>query len=71
MNQRQVADGAPRVVVIEDDQGVRDSLVSLLRSMKFNVSAFSSTAEFSSKGHLASVGCMILDVRLPGQSGVE
>ncbi|WP_426232001.1 response regulator transcription factor [Pararhizobium sp. DWP3-4] len=62
---------APQVVVIEDDVGVRESLVGLLRSMKFSVSAFSSTSEFSSKGKLDEVGCMILDVRLPGQSGIE
>lgn len=71
MNQRQPEEGTPQVVVIEDDLGVRESLVSLLRSMRFNVSAFSSAAEFSSKDRLASVGCMILDVRLPGQSGIE
>jgi FixJ family two-component response regulator len=59
------------VVVIEDDRGVRESLVGLLRSMKFNVVAFASVSEFSAKGQLAEVGCMILDVRLPGQSGVE
>jgi FixJ family two-component response regulator len=71
MNQKQREDTSAQVVVIEDDVGVRESLVGLLRSMKFNVSAFSSAAEFSLKGQLTSVGCMILDVRLPGQSGIE
>jgi FixJ family two-component response regulator len=69
MNQKQ-RDGT-QIVVIEDDVGVRESLVGLLRSMKFSATAFSSAAEFLSKGKLAAVGCMILDVRLPGQSGIE
>ncbi len=71
MNQKQREEISAQVVVIEDDTGVRESLVGLLRSMKFNVTAFSSATEFSSRGQLGSVGCMILDVRLPGQSGIE
>ena len=71
MNQKPRDDGACHIVVIEDDIGVRESLVGLLRSMKFNVTAFSSAADFMAKGKLTSVGCMILDVRLPGQSGIE
>ncbi|MGM4913161.1 response regulator transcription factor [Rhizobium sp. 768_B6_N1_8] len=71
MNQKQREDASALVVVIEDDAGVRESLLGLLRSMRFNVAAFSSATEFSSKGQLANVGCMILDVRLPGQSGIE
>jgi FixJ family two-component response regulator len=39
--------------------------------MKFSVTAFASAGDFLNKGKLASVGCMILDVRLPGQSGIE
>jgi FixJ family two-component response regulator len=71
MNQKSRDDGSAQIVVIEDDIGVRESLVGLLRSMKFSVSAYSSATEFAAKGKLATVGCMILDVRLPGQSGVE
>lgn len=71
MTQRRGDEGISKVVVIEDDRGVRESLVGLLRSMRFDVVAFSSVSEFSAKGQLESVGCMILDVRLPGQSGVE
>ncbi|MBB4440739.1 MULTISPECIES: response regulator transcription factor [Rhizobium] len=69
--QKQPEETPPQVVVIEDDVGVRESLVGLLRSMKFHVTAFSSATEFSSKGQLGAIGCMILDVRLPGQSGLE
>jgi len=71
MIQKQRDESVGQVVIIEDDAGVRDSVVGLLRSMKFDVVAFSSAAEFSAKGKLARIGCMILDVRLPGQSGIE
>ncbi|KAA0695443.1 DNA-binding response regulator [Neorhizobium sp. P12A] len=71
MSNQALLDSGAQVVVIEDDTSVRESLVGLLRSMKFNVAAFASAAEFSSKGQLAGIGCMILDVRLPGQSGIE
>lgn len=71
MNQRVNEAATPQVVVIEDDAGVRESLVGLLKSMRFNVSAFSSASEFTSKAKAATIGCMILDVRLPGQSGIE
>lgn len=71
MNQKQREPTSPQVVIIEDDNDVRQSLVGLLRSMRFNVVAYASASEFSATGDLASVGCMILDVRLPGQSGVE
>jgi len=47
MNQKQREDVSPQVVVIEDDVGVRESLVGLLKSMKFNVTAFSSATEIS------------------------
>jgi FixJ family two-component response regulator len=71
MMQKPREEGATQIVVIEDDIGVRESLVGLLRSMKFSVTAFASAGDFLNKGKLASVGCMILDVRLPGQSGIE
>lgn len=71
MNQKQPEASSAQIVVIEDDVGVSESLVGLLRSMRFDVVAYASAAEFSAKGQLARVGCMILDVRLPGQSGIE
>jgi FixJ family two-component response regulator len=71
MYQKEREEASNQIVVIEDDGGVRESLVELLRSMKFNVTAFSSANDFTAKGQLSTVGCMILDVRLPGQSGIE
>jgi FixJ family two-component response regulator len=61
----------PTVVVIDDDQAVRDSLGSLLRSVGFEVKLLASVGEFLKAGRPQGPTCMVLDVRLPGQSGLE
>lgn len=59
------------VFIIDDDPGVRQSLQSLLRSVGLRVDAFSSPAEFLAS-HIPDVpSCLILDVRLPGISGLD
>jgi DNA-binding response OmpR family regulator len=68
----QSRDGTPpTVVVIDDDGDVRDSLQGLLRSVGLQVELFASVQNFleSDRPHLP--GCLILDVRLPGRSGLE
>jgi FixJ family two-component response regulator len=59
------------VVVIDDDAGIRDSLGSLLRSVGFRVSLFGSVGEFLGARRPEGPTCLVLDVRLPGQSGLE
>ena len=59
------------VIIVDDDRQVRDAVGSLLRSMEFSVSAFSSVAEFRGAGLPNNAACLILDVRLPGRSGLE
>jgi FixJ family two-component response regulator len=61
----------PTVVVIDDDVGIRDALQSLLRSVGFQVELFPSVQEYLDKGHLDRPGCLVLDVRLPGRSGLD
>jgi FixJ family two-component response regulator len=61
----------PTVVVIDDDVGIRDALQSLLRSVGFRVDLFPSVQEYLDKGHLDRPGCLVLDVRLPGRSGLD
>jgi FixJ family two-component response regulator len=59
------------VYVVDDDASVRNSLSSLFRSVDFSVESFSSPANFL-KHDLADVpSCMILDVRMPGLSGLD
>jgi FixJ family two-component response regulator len=64
-------DPQPLVFVVDDDAAVRESLVELFASVGLRVAAFGSTAEFL-RGGIADVpSCLILDVRLPGSSGLD
>jgi FixJ family two-component response regulator len=65
------ADETPTVIVIDDDQAVRDALGRLLRSVGLQVRLHGSVPEFLSAGPAAGPGCLVLDVRLPGQSGLD
>jgi FixJ family two-component response regulator len=64
-------DQPPTVMVIDDDPGVRDSLGKLLRSAGFRVSLLGSVSEFLAADLPEGPACLVLDVRLPGQSGLE
>src|ERR1700722_17876449 len=62
------------VVVVDDDASVRQALTSLLQSVDLRVEAFGSAADFLKKGHVANgvgAACLILDIRLPGVSGLD
>ncbi len=59
------------VAVVDDDISVRESLDSLIRSVGMEVRVFASAEEFLNSVHLRKADCLILDVRLPGMSGVE
>jgi FixJ family two-component response regulator len=59
------------ICVVDDDFLVRESTKRFLRSFKFNVEALASAEEFLNSGYLAETACLILDVRLPGISGLE
>jgi FixJ family two-component response regulator len=61
----------PLVCVVDDDSLTRDSMLRLLRSFEFGAEAFVSGEEFLDSGFLERSACLILDVRLPGMSGVE
>jgi FixJ family two-component response regulator len=61
----------PTVIVIDDDPGVRDSLGKLLQSAGFRVSLLGSVSEFLQTTRPERPACLVLDVRLPGKSGLE
>jgi FixJ family two-component response regulator len=61
----------PTVFVIDDDPSVRKSLSRLLRSVGHGVETFSSAEEFLAREHFDGIGCMILDVQMPGLSGMD
>lgn len=63
--------GPARVCVLDDDAEVRSSISSLLRSSGFEVALFASTAEFLTAGIPDMASCLVLDIRLPGESGLD
>jgi FixJ family two-component response regulator len=62
---------APTVFVVDDDEGVRDSLRFLLKSVGLAARTLASAAEFLASYDVNQPGCLILDVRMPGMSGLE
>ena len=62
---------APIVYVLDDDYRVRESLTSLLSSVGFRVESFASAAEYLKFKKPDSPACLILDLQLPGMSGLD
>jgi FixJ family two-component response regulator len=62
---------SPTVFVIDDDEDMRSALGNLLRSVGHEVRLFGSTAEFLQEAPPDAPGCLVLDVRLPGMSGLD
>ena len=62
---------ASLISVIDDDISVRRSLDRLLRSVRLEARLFASAEEFLNSGDTCKPDCLILDVRLPGISGIE
>jgi FixJ family two-component response regulator len=60
-----------RVRVIDDEFSIRESQTSHLRSAGLNVQTYSSAQEFLSKASIEALGCLVLDVQLPGISGLD
>jgi FixJ family two-component response regulator len=65
------AEAKPLVIVVDDDEAVRLSICELLESVGIDSAAFGSTRELLEADVLHRPGCMILDVRMPGLSGLD
>lgn len=63
--------GEPIVFVVDDDPSVRETLADLIASIGLSVLAFKSAREFLESRRPAAPACLVLDVRLPGLSGLE
>src|SRR4051794_34796318 len=61
----------PLVIVLDDDQAVREALENLIQSTGMEVACFASAQALFDSGVLARPGCLILDVRMPGASGLD
>src|SRR5213594_81735 len=60
-----------RVSVVDDDESVRESLPDLLKEFGFEACAFSSAQEFLASGCVNRTGCLILDIAMPGMTGLD
>src|SRR5207237_9047221 len=61
----------PVVFVVDDDPSLRHALTNLLRSVGLRVETFGSAREFLAGPRPDAPGCLVLDVRLPGLSGLD
>ncbi len=59
------------VYIVDDDDAIRETLSSLLRSVGLRAKGFASAAEFASHARIDAPCCLVLDVRLPGLGGLE
>ena len=66
-----IKEAAPIVFVVDDDLSVREGVESLLRSVGLRVETFRTAQEFSRHSRPEAPACVVLDVRLPGLSGLD
>lgn len=64
-------DDGPLVHVIDGDPAIREAMHDLLRSVRLRAATFGTVAEFLSQPRLDLPGCLVLEIRLPGLSGLE
>ena len=62
---------APLISIVDDDDSLRNSLNNLIRSVGFRAQGFSSAEAFLNSNQLHDTACLILDVRMPGMSGLD
>ena len=67
---RTMARGRPAVVLIEDDERLRDALTGVLTVSGFRVASYSSAEAAVDEAPWATAACLIVDIRLPGTSGL-
>jgi len=64
-------ENVPVVFVVDDDPAIRQALQSLIRSVGLRVETFASAQEFHARRRSAAPSCLVLDVRMPGASGLD
>jgi two-component system, LuxR family, response regulator FixJ len=62
---------AATIMVVDDDAGVRNAMRALLKSVGLNSALFASAQEFLAAYQPSQQGCLVLDIRMPGMSGLE
>jgi two-component system response regulator FixJ len=64
-------DGNATVFVVDDDRGMRESMTSLMESASLKVQTYAAAEEFLEFGSLDQPGCLVLDIQMPGMSGID
>jgi|SRR5919198_1069703 FixJ family two-component response regulator len=64
-------DKAKIVAIVDDDESVRSALQGLMKTAGFSTQAFGSAEEFLKSGQRTHTACLIVDIRMPGMSGLE
>ena len=59
------------IAIVDDDAPLREALGSVLKAAGFSIETFASAEEFLDSPHRQKIACLLLDVRLPGMSGIE
>jgi FixJ family two-component response regulator len=59
------------IAIVDDDQAIREAIESLLKSAGYGVELYGSAEEFLNSGPRPDITCSVLDVRMPGMSGLE
>lgn len=59
------------ISVVDDDESIREATKTLLRSAGYSVGTFASAEHFLDSGALGETECLIVDVRMPGMSGLD
>jgi two-component system response regulator FixJ len=71
MAKAEVVVNAATVFIVDDDDGMRRALSLLLNTVGYKTAAFASPKEFLDKFNNDAAGCLVLDIRMPGMSGLE
>ena len=63
--------GTPVISIVDDDESVRTAMQDMVESFGFTVGTFGSADEFLQSDRLRDTACLILDIQMPGMSGLE
>lgn len=63
--------GKPRIAVVDDDESVRQGLANLISSVGYEAELYASAEEFLASPEADGAACLVLDLRMPGMSGLE
>jgi len=67
----EIANSPSTIYVVDDDDGMRRALNTLLSTIGYNIAVFADPSEFLAQFDPGAPGCLVLDIRMPGMSGLE